>query len=419
MADTLAGIIERARTSDRLVLAHEQNSRLLSSLTSILIGVDDHDCIRHWNDQAVKTFGLPVEQVIGEKISQVPIAWDWSQMSNNIRSCIDKDAQKDRFEARFKPEGDSNRLLSVCATPFIGDNDETSGYLLIADDVTEQKQIESEMQQLQKLQSIGQLAAGIAHEINTPIQYVGDNVRFLRDAFQDISEVVSKEQEVANKSREGKVPTTILDELDELVDEMDLEYLQEEVPKSIQQTLDGVDRVATIVRAMKEFSHPGSDEKTLTDINKAVNSTATVTRNVWKYHAELQLDLDPALPQVRCVPGPINEVILNIIVNASHAIAERVGDSGELGRILITTGQDENWVILRISDTGTGIPEKARDHVFDPFFTTKDVGQGTGQGLSLSHKIIVDQHGGELGFKTEMDVGTTFIIKLPLREENN
>ncbi|MCU7851830.1 MAG: PAS domain S-box protein [Candidatus Thiodiazotropha sp. (ex Monitilora ramsayi)] len=417
VADTLAGIIERARTSNQLVLAHEQNSRLLSSLTSILIGVDNQDCISHWNDQAIQTFGVADEQVVGEPIASVPIGWDWPQVTTNILACLDAETQTDRFEVRYKPESGSNRLLSVCATPFIDESDESNGYLLIADDVTDQKQLESEMQQLQKLQSIGQLAAGIAHEINTPIQYVGDNVRFLRDAFEDIAEIMSDERDVVEKARSNSVSMELIEQLDEKIEAADLEYLQEEVPKSIQQTLDGVERVATIVRAMKEFSHPGSEEKTLTDINKAVDSTVTVARNVWKYHAEMQLELDSSLPQIRCIPGPINEVILNIIVNAAHAIADSVEDSGELGQIRITTGQEDDWVAIRIADSGTGIPEDVREHVFDPFFTTKDVGQGTGQGLSLSHRIIVEQHDGDLSFETEMGVGTTFIIKLPLLEE--
>ncbi|MEW8585257.1 MAG: ATP-binding protein, partial [Candidatus Thiodiazotropha sp.] len=299
----------------------------------------------------------------------------------------------------------------------IGDSGDKDGYLLIIDDVTEQKQQDSEMQQLQKLQSIGQLAAGIAHEINTPIQYVSDNVRFLRDAYEDFNDIISNQHEVVDAARSGTVSEQSYARLDDKLEELDLEYLQEEVPTAIKQTLDGVDRVATIVRAMKEFSHPGSDEKTLIDLNKAVNSTTTVARNVWKYHAELELDLDQTMPQVHCLPGPINEVILNIIVNAAHAIADRVGDSGDKGLICVSTAREGGWGVIRVTDNGTGIPEGVREHVFDPFFTTKDVGQGTGQGLSLSHKIIVDQHDGELSFETELGVGTTFIIKLPLQEE--
>ncbi|MEW8628030.1 MAG: ATP-binding protein [Candidatus Thiodiazotropha sp.] len=414
VADTLAGIIERARTNDQLTLAHQQNSRLLSSLTSILIGVDGQQCISHWNDKASEVFDLKAEQVQGKPIAACPIDWSWEQVSSNIDACLSDTQKSDRFEMRFRQHNGSNRLLSICVTPYNDSIGHSDGYLLIADDVTEQKQLESEMQQAQKLQSIGQLAAGIAHEINTPIQYVGDNIRFLRDAFEDISEIVDSQHDLVEQARNDNITVEQVDQLDEKIDEVDLEYLQEEIPKSIQQTLDGVDRVATIVRAMKEFSHPGSEEKTLTDINKAIESTITVARNVWKYHAEVSLDLDPTLPQIRCIPGPINEVLLNIIVNAAHAIAEQVGESGVLGNINISTESIEDWCVIRIRDSGSGIPEDAQNHVFDPFFTTKEVGKGTGQGLSLSHKIIVDQHDGELSFETELGVGTTFIIKLPI-----
>ncbi|MES9978873.1 MAG: histidine kinase, partial [Candidatus Thiodiazotropha sp. 6PLUC5] len=172
-------------------------------------------------------------------------------------------------------------------------------------------------------QSIGQLAAGIAHEINTPIQYVGDNVRFLFDAFEEISEIVNDQQKIIEQARSNSVALEQLEQLDEKIDDMDLAYLQEEIPKSIKQTLDGVDRVATIVRAMKEFSHPGTEGKSLTDINRAIESTVTVARNVWKYHAEVSLELDQELPQIRCIPGPINEVFLNIIINAAQSTNQR------------------------------------------------------------------------------------------------
>lgn len=414
VSDTLAGIIERARTSEQLVWANEQNSRLLSSLTSILIGVDNHDCITHWNEEAEQIFGVAAEQVLGKPITSSHIGWDWAQVTSNIIKNQNDYKQTKRFEVRFQPENGANRLLSVCATPFMDESGSRDGYLLIADDVTEQKQLDSEMQQMQKLQSIGQLAAGIAHEINTPIQYVSDNVHFLREAFEDISDIISDERAVVEVARIGSVSPELIARLDDKIEEVELEYLEEEVPNAIQQTLDGVDRVTTIVRAMKAFSHPGLEEKTIIDINKAVESTATVTRNVWKYHAEMKLDLAPSMPEIHCIPGPVNEVILNIIVNAAHAIADRVGDSGDRGLIHITTGCEGSWAVVRIGDSGTGIPADVREHVFDPFFTTKDVGQGTGQGLSLSHRIIVEQHDGELSFETEMGVGTTFIIKLPL-----
>ncbi|RLW65377.1 MAG: hypothetical protein B6D70_04745, partial [gamma proteobacterium symbiont of Stewartia floridana] len=325
VVDTLAGIIERTHTNEQLALAHQQNSRLLSSLNSILVGVDDHQCISHWNDKAAEVFDLTAEQVQGKPIAECPIDWNWEQISNQIETTLSSSQKTDRFDLCFKQRNASNRLLSIYATPYNDSVCQSDGYLLIADDVTEQKQLELEMQQAQKLQSIGQLAAGIAHEINTPIQYVGDNIRFLRDAFDDISEIISNQHDLIEQARTKDIVVEQIDQLNEQIVEVDLEYLQEEIPASIQQTLDGVDRVATIVRAMKEFSHPGSEEKTPTDINKAIESTVTVARNVWKYHAEVSLDLQPSLPPVRCIPGPVNEVLLNIIVNAAHAIAEKVG----------------------------------------------------------------------------------------------
>jgi PAS domain S-box-containing protein len=414
VSDTLAGIIERAYTREQLARANEQNSRLLSSLTSILIGVDNQDRITHWNEAAERTFGVTAEQALGQAIVSRKIGLDWAMVSSNIPRNPNDYKQTNRFEVRYQPRNGTHRLLSICATPFLGERGGCDGYLLIADDVTEQKQLDSEMQQLQKLQSIGQLAAGIAHEINTPIQYVGDNVRFIRGAVEDIFDILKEERAVDEAARTGRVTPELIAKLDNKIEAADLEYLETEVPNAIKQTLDGVDRVATIVRAMKEFSHPGSKDKTPTDINRAIDSAVTVTRNVWKYHAEMQLELAPSLPQVHCIPGPINEVLLNVIVNAAHAIVDKVDDSGEKGLIHIKTGLEDNRVVIRIGDNGTGIPEDAREHVFDPFFTTKEVGHGTGQGLSLSHRIIVEQHDGELGFETEMGVGTTFVIKLPL-----
>jgi PAS domain S-box-containing protein len=419
VADTLAGIIERARTNDQLTQAHKQNSRLLASLSTILIRIDNQGRISHWNNKAAETFQLDSNQVQGKPIADCSIDWDWQAISDKITPNLMASKQSDYFETRLRQPDGSSRLLSLYATPLNDHRNQIDSYLLIADDITEKRQLELEMHQAQKLQSIGQLAAGIAHEINTPIQYVGDNVRFLHAAFEDVAEIIDHQNVVVEQARTINSVKQHIDQLESKIDELDLTYLQEEIPKSIQQTLDGIERVATIVRAMKEFSHPGSEEKTLTDINKAIESTVTVARNVWKYHAEVTLNLDPALPLIHCIPGPVNEVLLNIIVNAAHAIADKVGESGELGTIEITTETHSDWSVIRIKDSGSGIPESAQQHVFEPFFTTKQVGKGTGQGLSISHKIIVEQHNGQLNFETEPGIGTTFTIKLPITGEPN
>ena len=270
----------------------------------------------------------------------------------------------------------------------------------------------------QKLESIGQLAAGIAHEINTPIQYVSDNTRFLKDSFAQILELLQAYAKLAQEAQEGTVEATTIAALNEAVAQADLDYLLGEIPKSIDQSLDGVGRVSSIVRAMKEFSHPGVEEMTRVDLNRAIESTATVCRNEWKYHADLDLQLDPDLPPVPCLPGEINQVFLNIIVNAAHAIADMVGkDGGNRGLITVSTRTSNGSAEIRIRDTGTGIPEEIRNKIFDPFFTTKQVGKGTGQGLAIAHAVVTQKHGGTISLESEVGVGTMFIIRLPLEQD--
>jgi signal transduction histidine kinase len=199
----------------------------------------------------------------------------------------------------------------------------------------------------------------------------------------------------------------------------DLAYLAEEIPKAITQSLEGVGRVSDIVRAMKDFSHPGASGKEAIDLSKAIESTVTVARNEWKYVADMVTDFDPALPPVPCLVGEFNQVILNIVVNAAHAIADVIGDhTDKRGTIRITTRRDNKWAEIRISDTGTGIPEQHRSRVFDHFFTTKAVGKGTGQGLSIAHAVVTEKHGGSIALETEMGKGTTFIIRLPIEPES-
>lgn len=197
--------------------------------------------------------------------------------------------------------------------------------------------------------------------------------------------------------------------------ELDIPYTLREFPGAVEQALHGVERVTRIVRAMKDFSHPGTDEATAVDLRQAIESTLEVSRNEWKYVADAVTEFDPALPPVRCQPGELNQVILNLVVNAAHAIGDVPATEGKgKGTITVKTRRDECWAEIRVSDTGTGIPESARSRIFDPFFTTKPVGKGTGQGLAIAHSVVVEKHGGEILFETELGRGTTFIIRLPL-----
>ncbi len=305
-----------------------------------------------------------------------------------------------------------NRVVDVemTTTPILYNDD--LALLIFIRDVTERNNLQRQLAQSQKLESIGRLAAGIAHEINTPTQYVGDNVRFLSEAFEDLFRLLDRYEEVVGEGEKG--------ELEVLKEEVDLEYLREEVPRAIEQSLDGVERVTKIVRSMKEFSHPGGGGKELVDLNRAIESTVTVARNEWKYVADLELDLEEGLPPVPCYVGEFNQVVLNLVINAVHAIEEVVGDGSEgKGKIVVSTRRVGEWVEVRVSDTGCGIPEEVREKVFEPFFTTKGVGKGTGQGLAIARSVVVDKHGGEIDFESEVGKGTTFIIRLPLNVGEN
>jgi signal transduction histidine kinase len=237
----------------------------------------------------------------------------------------------------------------------------------------------------------------------------------LRDAFADLLKISEAYKCLLNPRQEGKIDPSLAAGIKAAVEKADLDYLVEEIPKALSQSLDGLDHIATIVRAMKEFSHPGGDEKQAIDINHAIHNTVTVCRNEWKYVAEMVMDLDQNMPLVPCLPGDFNQVILNLVVNAAHAITDAINDrEGRKGTIYISTRHDGDWAEIRVGDTGTGIPDKHRGKIFTPFFTTKEVGRGTGQGLAMSRSVIVSKHDGTISYETEIGKGTVFIIRLPL-----
>lgn len=284
-------------------------------------------------------------------------------------------------------------------------------------DISERHRIQAQLQQAQKMESIGQLAAGIAHEINTPMQFVTDNLAFLRDSCKSLNEVIDLYRSSAQDNGQA-LPPGLASRIRRAERACDLDFILAEMPRAIDQALDGTRRVAKIVRAMKQFSHPGSDEKQPADINEAIRTTLTVSRNEWKYVAEVETALQPDLQPVPCHIGELNQVLLNLIINSAHAIAEVVGDgSKRKGKITIRTAQDAQVTTMSIQDTGTGIRQEIQSRVFDPFFTTKGVGRGTGQGLSLAHNSIVKMHGGKIWFDSEVGRGTTFFIQLPTAGE--
>lgn len=331
-----------------------------------------------------------------------------------IQDCLSK-GETIEFEKEIKTI-DGVRDCRVTASPVYDPKGDIYAALLIYDDITDRLVVENDLRQAQKLEAVGQLAAGIAHEINSPIQYVGDNILFLKESFEDMNNVIDCYSINWKKLEHlGNVPNDLNQQVKDVLLDADMDYLIEEIPETISQSADGVKKVEKIVKAMKDFSHPGDEEKALTNINKVIDSTITVCKNEWKYVAELKTDFDKDLPLVSCFANELSQVFLNLIVNGAHAISDITdgGNSG-LGTITIKTSSTDNgFITIKISDTGAGIPEKHRQKIFEPFFTTKERGKGTGQGLAIANRVITERHQGTLRLDVTEGKGTMFIISIP------
>ncbi len=410
----LVDITKRKLTEDALRAAHAESELFINSVPSILIGTNATGHITRWNVAAANTFALSASEVRDKPLHDCGIKWTLPAMAAEIDAWM-RDAEANRrVDLPFDMDG-TRRFLGATINRVTFADDKNAGLLITGTDITDRRHLEVQLRQAQKLEAIGQLAAGIAHEINTPTQYVGDNTTFIKDSWPAISELARAAQRIDREASGGAISPESTAWLQQCVQKADLEYLLDEIPKAIQQSLEGVQRVAKIVHAMKEFSHPGSEEKSEIDINRAIETTITVARNEWKYVSEVETHFEPGLPFISCYAGEFNQVILNLLINAAHAIRQVVGDgSGGKGKIVITTSQDQGWAEIAIHDTGAGIPEEIQSRIFEPFFTTKPVGQGTGQGLALAHTIVVRKHGGRIWFESAEGKGTTFFIRLPI-----
>ena len=287
-------------------------------------------------------------------------------------------------------------------------------------EIAERKRMETELARAQRLESLGRLAAGIAHEINTPNQYIGDNIRFMGQAFVELRPLIDALRRLLQAVKEASVTDLLVAEIEAALQQADPDYLVGEIPKAAREALEGVQSVARTVRAMKAFAQAEGEQKTPIDVGQSIENAIIVCRNEWRNVADVVTDFDPDLTLVPCVPGELNEAILHLVRNAAQAIAETVKTaSPQKGRITVRARRDADKVEIRVEDSGIGIPQEIRSRVFDPFFTTRPVGQGSGQGLAIAHAIIVQGHGGTITFETQPGRGTTFVIRLPLADETD
>lgn len=402
----------RARTEAALRESRERLKAITDSLFEGVLVVNRSGHVVFANPSALKLLGwteepegLPIDYLFSLGEAGV-ISFDtspWRHVTNGGGTIQSDDA------LFTTAKGEKLSVAYACSCLLI--DGEPRGAIISFRDIQTLKQAQRDALQASRMASVGQLAAGIAHEINTPTQYIGDNLRFIRESFASVVDIIESAHHIADQAANAGLSGPAA-EFAAAAEAAEIPYLLEEIPRAINQSLEGVGQVGRIVLSMKEFSHPGSNSKTMTDINRALESTLTVSRNTWKLVAEVETDFDPALPSVPCFVGELNQVFLNLIVNAAQAIES--AHKGPLGRIAITTEHAGDEVVIRISDSGNGVPHSIREKIFDPFFTTKIVGKGTGQGLAICRDVVVGKHGGRLDVDGIEGEGAVFTIRLPI-----
>jgi len=415
----ITDISDRMRAEIRLRRNESRYRTLVESMHEGLIMARRGGIVSYANDRFCAMLGRDRKELVGQPMSAFVDAGSRKRLEKMLADSQSQSHVGRAEEILWEHVGGRHIYSLVSPSAYADEDGKPAGFFAIVTDTTDRKGLESQLLQSQKLEAIGQLAAGIAHEINTPAQYVGNNVQFIKGAFEDVFAVLDAVRGFISASKAACPGPEQVKALEALVQERDVDYLCAEVPGAIAQTLEGVERISTIVRSVKQFAHPGAAVMASADLNESMKSTATVSRNEWKYVAELDLALDPALPMVVCMIGEINQVVLNLIINAAHAIADakKVQPERE-GRITLATRLTPPWAEIRVADTGTGIPASVQAKIFDPFFTTKEVGRGTGQGLTISRSIVVEKHKGQLFFETQEGVGTTFVVRLPLEQSS-
>jgi len=447
-------------TESQLTRAARDQRRVLDSLSAMLIGVDDAGRVVEWNSVAHELFGLSDAQAQGQAFDELPLSWDRETIREAVAECIATGERQRRENITVTPAPDraasdgagagataagngamsgaangatsgatngaeagdvaavpapadarQNRIVSITVNPT--QTEGGRGFAIIGSDVTERQMLEMQLHQAQKLESVGTLAAGIAHEINTPMQFVSDNLRFVSQSVTPLTSVLQLIPELVDCSRNGVVPADLAARLELATHGVDVAFLADELPAALGEMQEGVNRVTTIVRAMKDFSHPGNQGRQSADLNKAIATTVSVARNEYKYHADVELDFGD-IPLADCYVADLNQVFLNLLVNAAHAIKDVIGDGSGRGTIRISTRLDGDMIEIRVADSGAGIPEHVRSKIFDQFFTTKGVGKGTGLGLAIARAVVIDKHKGSIRFESEMGKGTTFIVRIPV-----
>ncbi len=419
IANVFVNALKRKENDDLIASEKEELEVTLKSITDGVMTVDRNDIIISINKAAENIIGYTQEELVGKNIRYF-LNLIFNDDENRLKDEAIKfmefinpnDEKSDSFNIVTKKK--ESLVINISVNKLQNKNGDLTGYIYVIWDLTERLNVEKQLAFSQKMESIGQLAAGVAHEINTPMQYINDNNRFQKEAFSKFNDFIMKLEEKLITTKTNMSVKMLIEWYQTVRKELDIDFYSSEIPSAIGQSQEGIDRVIKIIKAMKDFSHPGQKDKNYANINNSIEVTSTISKNEWKYFADLKLELCNNLPEVLCTVDEINQVFLNIIINAAHAIDEAIkSGKKERGLITITTKNFAGFIEIIISDTGNGIKKENLDKIFNLFFTTKPVGKGTGQGLSIAHDIIVNKHSGKIFVESQVGIGSTFIIQLP------
>jgi PAS domain S-box-containing protein len=410
-------VTELARGDERIRGSELRMRKIIDTAYDAFVVVSPSREIVEWSTRAEAVFGWSRGEAVGQSISTLLGIGGLTAVLEGAQdemTVIEQTNQK--FEASARHKNGSSIPVEVSVSGLCHNGDCT--FNVFIHDISQRKHMQTQLLHAQKMQGVGQLAAGIAHEINTPTQYAGDNMRFLMDSFRDIDSILAQfDDELGEDQPPSQEDWSTLHAA---AKSADLPYLRGEIPAAIGQALDGIQRIAEITRAMKEFSHPGTVAKQSVDIHRTIENSITVCRNEWKHVADLKTDFDPEITALDCLPGELSQVFVNLIVNAVQAIGEQSGrPSDRKGEITVRTRRIGDAAEISVEDNGPGIPPDVLARVFEPFFTTKVVGKGTGQGLAIAHAVVVEKHQGTIRVESQVGQGTSFIITLPLRGDAN
>ena len=383
---------------------------------NVCFSIDSLCYINKWSKKAEKIFGWSEEEALGKRFFELIVPEEErADIKVSVENFIETRGGAHRMlimEFHTLHKNHHKFPIEVSLNP-AAKKDSVSIDVFITN-ITEQRYLQKQLNQYHRLETLGQLTSGIAHEIKTPLQFIGDNTRFVQDAMEKLIHLIKEYQLLIGNTHNENINSP-LKLFKERCKEINVNYLIKEIPDALEQSLEGISQVKELVGAIEVYSHPETKDKKLNDINKAIVTTINVSRNEWKYVADTKIDLDADLPLVPCHINEISQVILNLITNGAHSIKDKIGNKEyNKGKITIISRLNEKFAEIKVVDDGMGIPEEVQPKLFDPFFTTKEFGMGTGQGLAIALKIIEGKHQGKINFDTELGKGTSFKIKLPI-----